>query len=162
MPLGIYFSRHIWFLRPNRFVNIFVDSIFVLAVGYLRTPELKLSVFSWFQVVLTKDVFPYLSATLSVTCNIDFILFCRPMLSCEMQLLLWEGERAVLQGLHLMPLLVFRFSSSSLLEHIWLLLFNRYYSSPCFTLRMTPNLLWLPDEWANENRCVRWWGVFVH
>lgn len=96
---------------------ILLDSIFILAEGYLRTLAMKLSLFSWFQVFLTKDTFPYFSAKLSVRCSIDFISFCRLMLVVEMQLLLWKGEGAVFQGLHLMPLLALGFSSSSLLEY---------------------------------------------
>lgn len=59
---------------------ILLDSVFILADRCLRTLELKLSVFSWFQVfrfqvVLTKDVFPHLSATLSVTCSMTSYRF---------------------------------------------------------------------------------------
>lgn len=61
---------------------------------------------SGFQVVLTKDIFPYFSAKLSIRCSIDFVSFCRLMLVVEMQLVLWKGEGAVFQGFHLMPLLV--------------------------------------------------------
>lgn len=81
--------------QPHQVCYILLDSILILAERYLRTLQLKIIAFSWvWEVSLTEDAFPHLSAMPCATFTIDSVSLCR-MVVVEVQLAC-EKEKAVL------------------------------------------------------------------